>query len=77
MVLRESFTLVAIGLAIGVPCAIAVGGAARGLLFGLAPADPMILAGAAAVLAVAALLATFWPARRAAKVDPMTALRTE
>ncbi|HEY6343475.1 MAG TPA: FtsX-like permease family protein [Bryobacteraceae bacterium] len=77
MVLREAAALVLAGLAIGVPPAFALTRLAQSLLFGLTARDPATFFGAAIVLAAAALLAGFWPARRASKVDPMTALRCE
>lgn len=77
MVLREAAALVLAGLAIGVPSAFALTRLTQSLLFGLTARDPATFFGATLVLAVAALLAGFWPARRASKVDPMTALRCE
>ena len=77
MVLREAFTQVGIGLAMGIPGSIALGFVARNRLFGIQPWDPMILSVATLVLGVSALIAAVIPARRAAKLDPMVALRRE
>jgi hypothetical protein len=77
LVLRETAVLAAIGLVIGAGLAVWAGRAASALLFGLKPYDPVTLAGAAALLAAIALLATYAPARRAARLEPMQALREE
>jgi len=77
MVLRETLALVAIGLAIGLPSAIAAGRLMQNRLFGLSPADPATIALAILFILTATLLAGFVPARRAARIDPMTALRTD
>jgi len=77
LILRESAGLLGIGLAIGIVLAIACGSAARALLFGLRPSDPTTLALALTSLAVVALAASFLPARRAARLDPMSALHDE
>jgi predicted permease len=77
MVLRETAVMVASGLAIGVPVALAGTQAVRGLLYGLGFADPLAILFAAILLAAVAALAGFLPARRAAKIDPMVALRYE
>jgi predicted permease len=77
MILREAGLLLAIGLAIGTGLAMAVSTAASTLLFGLTPHDPTTLAVAAAALALAAVGASYLPARRAARLDPMLALREE
>ena len=76
-VLRESLVLVAIGIAIGVPAALAGTRMVRSLLFGLGFADPLVIVAAAAMLAAVAALAGFLPAHRASRVDPMVALRYE
>jgi len=77
MVLREVLLFVLAGIAIGVPGSLAATRATASFLFGLTPGDPAVLAGAVAVLAAVALIAGFLPALRAARVDPMTALRHE
>jgi ABC-type antimicrobial peptide transport system permease subunit len=77
MVMRESLTLVALGIAIGVPAAMAASRLVSKMLFGISPVDPLSVAGAAALLLAFAALAGYLPARRAAKVDPMVALRYE
>jgi predicted permease len=77
MVLREAALVVAAGLALGVPCAFLAARAARSMLFGLSPSDPWTLAVAAVAVVVASLLAAVWPARRAAAVTPLVALRSE
>jgi ABC-type antimicrobial peptide transport system permease subunit len=77
MILREALTLVAIGLAAGIGLAAAAGNAARALLFGLKPADPMTLVLATAALTLLAIAASAIPAARAAAVDPMQTLREE
>jgi len=75
MVLRGSFSQIGIGLAIGIPAAIAAGKLMSNQLFGVQPWDPIMLGLAALMLGLAALLASAVPARRAAGVEPMTALR--
>jgi len=77
MILREVLLLLLAGVAVGIPAALLATRATASLLYGLAPGDPLVLACAVAVLSVAALLAGFLPARRASRVDPMTALRYE
>jgi len=77
MVVRSAVQFVALGSALGLPAAWAASQLVRSMLFGLTPADPATIAGSALLLAIAALLAAYVPARRAANVDPMVALRWE
>jgi predicted permease len=77
MVLRGAMQPIAFGLLVGVPVALAGGHAIASQLFGVKAYDPLVLAGAVAVLAAAAILAAIIPARRAASIDPIRALRTE
>jgi ABC-type antimicrobial peptide transport system permease subunit len=77
MILRSAFVQVLIGLAIGVPAAIAAGRAITDQLYGVKPYDPAMLAVAALLLTLASFFASVIPARRAAGCDPMQALRSE
>jgi ABC-type antimicrobial peptide transport system permease subunit len=77
LVMRRALVLVAVGLAIGIPVAVLGGRLMRSQLFGISTYDPLTLAGAVLVLAGAAALAGFIPARRAASIEPMNALRQE
>ncbi|MBY0493730.1 MAG: FtsX-like permease family protein [Cyanobacteria bacterium] len=77
MVMRQGFTIVAIGLIAGGVLAGAAASALRGLLYGITPFDPIAWGLALTAMIVAAGLANFVPARRAMRVDPMNALRTE
>jgi ABC-type antimicrobial peptide transport system permease subunit len=77
LVLRDVAVLTAIGIAVGLPGAYAIGRAAQAQLFGLSPLDPLSLALAVVVLAVVSLAAGYLPARRAAATQPLLALRTE
>ena len=77
LVLREAALLLALGLAVGVGLTLWAGRAAASLLFGLKPDDFATLAGAVVLLAAVALAASYAPARRAARMEPMQALREE
>jgi putative ABC transport system permease protein len=77
MVLRGAFSQIGIGLAVGIPAAILAGRLMTRQLFGVRPWDPVMLTSATLLLGVAALLASLIPARRAAGVEPMVALRSE
>jgi predicted permease len=77
LVLRKALLLVALGLAIGVPVALLGGRLMASQLYGVRPYDPISLAAAVLLLSVFAALAGFIPARRAASIEPMNALRTE
>jgi predicted permease len=77
LVLRESFWLLSIGLTVGIVLALAVSSAAASLLFGLKAHDAETLITATVILAVIALAASYIPALRASKLDPLEALRHE
>ena len=77
LVFKQGMILVLIGEAIGLAGAFALTRLIRGLLFGVTPTDLSTFVAVAAILAAVALLATFIPARRAARVDPLVALRYE
>jgi len=77
MVLGESLRLALLGVAIGVPAALATTRSISGQLFRLAPNDPLTMAAATLLLLAVAACAGYLPARRAARVDPMAALRHE
>lgn len=77
LVLREALVLVVIGLVIGLVAASMVTKTAESLLYELKPNDPLTIALATLLLAMVAVLAGYFPARRASRVDPMVALRDE
>jgi macrolide transport system ATP-binding/permease protein len=77
MILKEAGFLAGIGIVLGLACAIGAAALMKGLLFGVRAWDVSTLAGVAAVLGCFALLASFIPARRAARVNPVDALRSE
>lgn len=77
LVLREALTLVLIGIVVGLGASLLTTKTATSLLFGLKPNDPSTIAIAALLLLCVAMVAGYLPARRAARVDPMTALREE
>lgn len=76
-VLRQGLTLAVIGVCIGLPVVLGVGYILRSELFGLDPADPIVLVGTSLLVIAVAVLAAWIPARRAAQIDPMEALRYE
>jgi ABC-type antimicrobial peptide transport system permease subunit len=75
LVLLDGIQTVGLGLAVGLPVALAVSQATRAFLYGVSPAAPHVFLLASLLLAAAAVVATFVPARRASRVDPMLALR--
>jgi predicted permease len=77
MILREAFILVGAGLVVGIPLAFGAARAMSTLLFGVTPTDAVANGSAIAALVVIAALAAYLPARRASRVDPMLALRSE
>ena len=77
MVLRETLGLIAIGLLIGVPAALGGAQVIRGQLFGVGTADPVTIGGTSLLLIGVAAVAGLIPARRAASIAPMSALRRE
>ena len=77
MVLRGAFWQVGVGLLLGIPAAMAAGKVITDQLYGVKPWDPVMLTGATVSLAIAALVAALIPARRAANLDPVEALRAE
>ena len=77
MVLRGARWQILIGLAIGTPAALFTGHLMQSQLYGVGGFDPLALAGAVFVLGLCTTVAGFIPARRAASIDPMQALRSE
>jgi putative ABC transport system permease protein len=77
LVIRQGLRPTMIGTALGIVAAVWAGQALRSMLYGVTATDPMTFAGVIAVLGVVALMASYIPARRAATVDPMSALRHE
>jgi hypothetical protein len=77
LVLREAVLLLGIGLILGTALAVWAGQAAASLVYGLTPRDPLTLGGAVALLAIVALFASYGPAWRASRLQPMDALRDE
>jgi ABC-type antimicrobial peptide transport system permease subunit len=75
-VVGRAVTLAAIGVAVGVVVALGLGRVIRNQLFGVEVFDPITLASVIAVLLASAAMASLWPARRAAAVDPVTAFRS-
>jgi predicted permease len=76
-VLREALTLTALGVAIGLPATLALVRVARFFFYGIEPHDPVTVVGTIVIMITVAVMAAWIPARRAAKIDPMEALRYE
>jgi len=77
MVLKESLVLLAIGVALGIPATLAATRTIQSQLFGLSPTDPLTFIAAALTISLVTLIAAWFPAHRATKVDPIIALRYE
>ncbi|HXA04135.1 MAG TPA: ABC transporter permease [Bryobacteraceae bacterium] len=77
MVLREGLRVAALGVAIGLGAALALSRVMAGYVYGITSTDPVTLVGSSVLLMLVALLASYLPARRATRVNPMTALRYE
>lgn len=77
MVVGQGTRVALLGVIIGIMGALAGGRAIAALLYGVSPTDPLVLSAVAAVVIVVAVIASYLPARRATRVDPMTALRYE
>jgi putative ABC transport system permease protein len=77
MLLREGSLVAGIGLALGLPAAYIVSRVLKGILFRIPAVNVALYLTAALLLSVAILLASYIPARRAARIDPMTALRKD
>jgi len=77
MVLGEGARMVAFGAVIGIAASLAITRLMSSLLFGVTATDPLTFIAVAALLSAVALLASYIPARRAVRVDPMVALRYE
>jgi putative ABC transport system permease protein len=77
MVVRQGMSVAAVGIAVGLVGALALTRLMAGLLYGVSPRDAATLLGVTAVLALATFVANYVPARRAARVDPLVALRDE
>jgi predicted lysophospholipase L1 biosynthesis ABC-type transport system permease subunit len=77
LVVGDGMRLALLGLGLGLAAALLVTRMVAGLLYGVSPTDPVAFTGVAALLLLATLLASWLPARRAARVDPMTALKHE
>ena len=76
-ILREALVLVVVGFLVAIPAALACGRIVANQLYGVAPNDPLTISAVAMLLLLTALAASFVPALRASRVDPMVALRCE
>jgi ABC-type antimicrobial peptide transport system permease subunit len=77
MVFTDALRLAAIGVALGAVALIFAAGAIRHMFYGVSTFDPLTVGATIAVLAVVVIAASFWPARRAASIDPMRAMRAD
>ncbi|WP_141331070.1 ABC transporter permease [Myxococcus sp. AB025B] len=77
LVLRQAVVLAGLGVALGVVAALGLGQVLQGMVYGVSPTEPWVIVGVAVLLLGVALLASWLPARRASRVDPMTVLRSE
>ena len=77
LILGQGLRLIFTGVAFGVAGALALTGALSALLYGVSPRDPVTIGAITALLVLVSLAATWFPARRAARVDPTVALRSE
>jgi ABC-type antimicrobial peptide transport system permease subunit len=75
--MRQGALLTVVGIGLGVAGALALSQLVESLLYGVSARDPLTFAGLAALLGCVALVATWLPARRAARVDPVTAIKSE
>jgi predicted permease len=76
-ILREALTLTALGIAVGLPVALALVRVVRSFVYGIEPHDPVTIIGAVVIMVTVAVLAAWIPVRRAVRIDPMVALRYE
>lgn len=77
LILREAGWLLSVGVGVGIVLSLAGARAAKSLLYGLTPYDPLTLVAAIALIAIVAVAASSLPAQRASKLNPMVALREE
>jgi predicted permease len=77
MIVSEGVTIVALGVVVGIPCALAAGRVIRSQLYGVSSTDPAIMAWAAALFVMSGILAALLPAARASRIDPVDALRQD